>query len=305
MKKTKENLLTSTYVVMGLALIACFLWGSAFPSIKTGYKIFNIANDDTYSKILFAGYRFFLSSIMIFLYCFITKYSIKISKKNIYKLILLGILQTFFQYIFFYIGLSNTTGVKGSILSASGTFFAVMIAHFFYTEDKMTWKKILGLILGFTGVIIVNSNKGSFSGGFRFTGEGFILLASLFGAFASVYTKKLVKEMPPFAITAFQLCIGSIALIITGFSGVSQNIAFTPIGSVLLLYMAFISAAAFSIWTTLLKYNGVGRVSIYKFSIPLFGVFLSFIILKESFSSSNVLLAVIFVSLGIYLINKK
>lgn len=305
MRKTKDNLLTNTFVVMGLALIACFLWGSAFPSIKIGYKLFHIAKEDTYGKILFAGYRFFLASVMIFLFCFVSKYSIKVSKKNFYRLLLLGIIQTFIQYIFFYLGLSNTTGIKGSIISSSNTFFSVVIAHFFYTEDKMTWKKILGVILGFLGVIIVNSQSGAFSGGFKFSGEGFVLISSLFGAFAGIYTKKLAKDIPPFAVSGYQLFTGSIALILVGLSGGAHNVTFTPVGSVLLLYMAFISAAAFSIWSLLLKYNGVGKVSVYKFSIPLFGVFLSYLLLKESFSGSNVLLAVVLVSFGICLINKK
>ena len=66
-----------------------------------------------------------------------------------------------------------------------------------------------------------------------------------------------------------------------------------------------ISAAAFTLWSILLKYNDVGRVSIYKFTIPLFGTLLSYLILKERFLGFNVALAAILVSLGILLINMK
>lgn len=306
MKRTKDNFLTNTITVMSLALVACFLWGSAFPSIKMGYKLFHIAKEDTYGKILFAGYRFLISSLMILIFCFLFKHPIKVNKKNFFRLLFLGIIQTFFQYVFFYIGLSNTTGVKGSIISSSTTFLTVILAHFFFVEDKMTWKRILGVLLGFLGVIIVNFQSNAFSGGFKFSGEGFILISTLFGAFAGIYIKKLAKDIPPFAISGYQLFTGSIALILVGLTGGgTHNLTFTPNGTILLIYMGFISAAAFSIWSLLLKYNGVGKVSIYKFSIPIFGVFLSYIFLKESFSSSNVFLAVVLVSLGIYLINKK
>lgn len=72
----------------------------------------------------------------------------------------------------------------------------------------------------------------------------------------------------------------------------------------MLLYLAFISAAAFSMWTILLKYNGVGKISIYKFSIPIFGVFLSYIFLGERLLGANVLWSIILVSASIILINQ-
>lgn len=305
MKKNKENLLTNTYIVMLLALISCFLWGSAFPSIKMGYSLFQIDKADTYGKILFAGYRFFLSSMLILIFCVIAKLPIKVRKEDLIKLATLGAIQTFIQYIFFYIGLSNTSGVKGSIISSSSTFFSVLLPHFFFMEDKLNLKKVIGLILGFSGVIIVNLKGGAFDGGFKLNGEGFIIISSLAGAFAGIYTKKLTKNIPPFAVSGYQLFTGSVALILVGLSSGSHNMTFTTKGSLLLLYMAFISAAGFSIWAVLLKYNGVGKISIYKFSIPIIGAFLSFFLLGESFSSYNVVFAIVLVSLGIYLINSK
>ena len=51
-------------VVVGLAVLANMLWGSAAPVIKTGYRLFEVAADDTASQILFAGIRFFLAGIL-------------------------------------------------------------------------------------------------------------------------------------------------------------------------------------------------------------------------------------------------
>lgn len=104
-------------------------------------------------------------------------------------------------------------------------------------------------------------------------------------------------------ISGYQLFIGSIFLILTGFIGGARGLEFTPKGSVLLLYLGFISAAAFSIWTVLLKYNGIGKVTIYKFSIPLFGVFLSYAFLNERVIGTKVIMAVILVIAGIIIIN--
>ncbi|MBK5239975.1 DMT family transporter [Clostridium sp.] len=292
-----------SYMVMILALISCFLWGSAFPSVKTGYKLFFISGSDTYKVILFAGARFLVSSIMIFIFCIITGRSLNVRKKDISKIVLLGLLQTSLQYIFFYIGLSNTSGTKGAILASTSTFFSVIIAHFFYEEDKLSFRIIVGVVLGFIGVAIVNINGRGIQGGFSLSGDGFIIISSLVGALASIYTKKIAKDIPIFVITGYQLLIGSILLISTGFLGGARGLDFSPKGAVLLLYLGFISAAAFSIWTVLLKYNGVGRVTIYKFSIPLFGVFLSYVFLGERVIGFKVIIAVILVIAGIIIIN--
>lgn len=305
MKNTNENIFTKTYMVMILGLVSCFLWGSAFPSVKIGYELFSIGGNDTFEKIVFAGYRFFISSMMIFIFCLITGRSLKIKKEDIYKVGFLGIIQTAIQYVFFYIGLSNTSGTKGSILAATTTFFSVILAHFFYEEDKLSIKRIVGVILGFIGVAVVNLKGGAFQGGFKFTGEGFIIISSLVGALAGIYTKKIAKNISPFMVSSYQLFIGSMLLIFAGTLGGGNGLKFTVKGSILLLYLGFISAAAFTLWTILLKYNGVGRVSIYKFSVPLFGVFLSYIFLGERLLGVNVLLAIILVSSGIILINKE
>jgi drug/metabolite transporter (DMT)-like permease len=302
--KVKEDVIfNKTYMIMILALISCFLWGSAFPAVKTGYKIFAIRGGDTYQVILFAGFRFLISSILIFIFCIITRRSLNVRKEDIYKIAFLGILQTSLQYVFFYIGLSNTSGTKGAILASTSTFFSVIVAHFFYEEDKLSSRRIVGVVIGFTGVALVNMNGGGMQGGFTLTGDGFVIIASLVGALAGIYTKRIAKDIGIFVITGFQLFMGSIVLILTGFVGGARGLDFTLSGSILLLYLGFISGTAFSIWTVLLKYNGIGRVTIYKFTIPLFGVFLSYVFLHERMLGIKVIISVILVIAGIIIIN--
>ena len=302
-KGKKSVIFNKSYMLMILALISCFLWGSAFPCVKLGYDVFYISGSNTYQKILFAGYRFLVSAIMVFTFCIITRRSLKVRKEDILKLAFLGVVQTSIQYVFFYIGLSNTSGTKGAILASTTTFFSVIIAHFFYEEDKLSFRRIVGIVIGFMGVVIVNMNGGKIQGGFTLTGDGFVIMSSLASSVAGIYTKKIANDISIFLISGYQLFIGSIFLILTGFLGGARGLAFSPKGSVLLLYLGFISAAAFSIWALLLKYNAVGKVTIYKFSIPLFGVFLSYVFLKERVGGTNVIIAIILVIVGIIMIN--
>lgn len=303
MNKPKKTPLKNKYIVGILALISCFLWGSAIPTIKIGYDFFNIQVADTYGKILFAGYRFFISGLIVFVFCIITGRSLKINKVQLKKLMILGFLQTTLNYALMYIGLSNTSGTKGAIIMATNTLFAVIIARFFYTEDKLTSKKIIGLLIGFVGVVLININGGSMGGGFSLTGEGFILMGSLVGAISSVYTKSVAKDIDSFLVAGYQLFLGAILLLLVGFIGGGETLNFTIENTGLIIYLAFVSAAGFSIWSSLLKYNPVGKVMIYKFTVPIFGVMLSYILLGERLLGGKVLLSVILVSASIIFIN--
>lgn len=150
-------LFTNKKFVFLVATFCCLLWGSAYPAIKNGYALFHIAPDDIPSKMVFAGYRFLLAGIVLLLFAIASGKAIGRLKKGQYKQIaILGLTQTALQYVFFYIGLAYTTGVKGSIMNATGTFFSVLLAHYIYKNDRLTFNKIIGCALGFAGVMVVN-----------------------------------------------------------------------------------------------------------------------------------------------------
>ncbi|MFV0413797.1 MAG: DMT family transporter [Oscillospiraceae bacterium] len=298
-----EKILTNPVAVVLLAITTCFLWGSAIPCIKVGYRVFAIPGNDVFSKLLFAGTRFFMAGVLLFGVCLFSRISLRLSKKMLGQLLLFGFFQTFLFYVLFYISLGNISGTVGSILDSSSIFMSILVAGFFYKEDKITPLRLLGLIVGFSGIVFLNLNGGGF-GGISLTGEGFMFMAALIMAFTNVYTKKLTKQINPVAMTAYQLFFGSLLLMGVGFAGSGgKMLTFTGAGVGLLAYMAFISAAAYSIWSALLKYNVVGRVSIYRFLNPLFGVVLAYLLLKESMDLFRVAVSCVLVSAGIVLLN--
>ncbi|MDP4091194.1 MAG: DMT family transporter, partial [Bacillota bacterium] len=152
-----RKIFTNKKLIIILSTFCCLLWGSAFPAVKIGYAWFNISADDVPSKLVFAGLRFTFSGILVLLTAVAAKRNIfSLNRKNIRQLILLGVTQTTLQYIFFYVGLGYTTGVKGSIIDGTGTFFSVILAHFIYSNDRLNFNKVLGCILGFAGVLAIN-----------------------------------------------------------------------------------------------------------------------------------------------------
>ena len=134
----KTEWMQKTVVVWLGAMICCALWGSAYPCIKIGYKMFAISDADTASQILFAGIRFTLAGVLAVLFGSIGgRRFLKPHRKAWGKIFVLSMLQTVGQYIFFYIGLAHTTGIKASILDGTNVFIAILIASLLMHQEKL------------------------------------------------------------------------------------------------------------------------------------------------------------------------
>lgn len=294
-------------VIAVIATICGLLWGSAFPVLKISYLELQMAPDDIYAKMVFAGIRFFLAGCMILLYSRIRhKKSILNEMKGYVPAILgMGVIGTTLQYFFFYNGLARTPGVTSSIIVGMGTFLVAIFAHFYYPDDKLNKRKIIGLTLGMSGVAAVALLKGPLQLQMQWNGEGFVLASVTLGSIAAIYGKELGKRMNTLVMTGSQMCIGAMILLLGGLSGIQAgSIQWTDLGIVLLLYAALLSAVAFGLWYTLLVFNKAGEVSLYKFLIPVFGSFLSAIFLDETFTVVHGI-ALILVVAGIWMVNGK
>ncbi|MCF3944392.1 DMT family transporter [Oceanobacillus alkalisoli] len=296
--------LKKKWSVVAIAVFCSLLWGSAFPVLKISYDEFQIASDDIIAKIVFAGLRFLLAGLIVLGFLMVSNYKqLFVTKKQLMVLLILGIVQTALQYFFFYNGLANVTGMQGAILNSSGTFFTVLLAHYFYVNDKMTTQKAIGLLAGFGGIIVANWGQG-FSFQFTFTGEGYMILSGVTSAVATIMAKELAKGIHPFAITGWQFTLGAIVLLLIGFPQLGENaMVFTPFGWGLFIYSALLSSVAFALWYSLLKYNPAGEITMYKFIVPVSGSILSTILVPGESLTPAILFALALVALGIIIVN--
>lgn len=302
----EKNFLQRGPIIILLALFCTILWGTAYPAVKIGYELFAIDSANDFGKLLFAGLRFTLAGLMTLAVSVILQKKLVIPQRQHWRgIALLGLVQTTGQYIFFYLGLSNTTGVKGSILYALATFFVVIFAHFLFPDDKMNLQKILGCCIGFVGVLLITFDGTGLGGGFTFTGEGFIMLSTLSSALGALISRSVAQGQDPVVVTGYQLTGGGLILIFIGLIGHGHFDSVTAPGILLLLYMAFLSAAAFTGWTMLLKYNPASKIAVYNFLIPIFGTTFSVMFLNESIFNLRSLLALILACTGIYIVNKE
>lgn len=292
------------FVTLG-AILCCALWGSATPFIKLGYKVmFPGGSPDVPSTILFAGIRFFAAGIItILIYSIARKKFLYPKASNMPRVAIVALFQTVIQYFFFYVGLANTSGAKGTIISGSSSFFAILISCLIMKQEKLTLKKIIACVIGFAGIIAVNMNGLTFD--MNLMGDGFVLFSAISLAISSVLIKVFSKHEDPVVISGYQFILGGAVMIVLGLL-LGGEIDFSdPTGIVVLAYLSLLSAVAYALWGVLLKNNPVSKVTIFSFMTPVFGVLLTKLILPEESHVDIVALivALVLVSLGVFLLN--
>ena len=303
MEKSSNKLLTNTFFVAIMAMLCCALWGSATPFIKIGYELI-LPERNIPSTILFAGVRFFSAGIItVIIYSIARRKFLFPQKGNFDAVAKVAVFQTIIQYLLFYIGVSNTTGVKATVISGSNSFFSILCATLIFRQEKLTVKKIIACIIGFAGIILINLNGLSFKP--NLTGDGFVLLSNLAYGISGVLMKKYSDREDPVVISGYQFILGGAVMIAVGLSlgGVIVLSGIKAVG--VLLYLSLLSAVAYSLWGVLLKYNPVSKVSIYSFMTPVFGVLLSNLMLTEKSNVPifNLVLALILICGGITILN--
>lgn len=300
-----DKWMQKTSVVWLGAMLCCLLWGSAFPCIKIGYGLWNIESADTAGQILFAGMRFVLAGILAVLFgSLLEGRFIRPEKGCAGKIAWLAMLQTVIQYLFFYIGLAHTSGVKASIIEAVNVFVAIIVSGFIFHQENVTAKKMLGCLVGFAGVVLINMNGMNFQ--MSLSGEGAIFLSTVAYAFSSVFLKRYSAKHNPVMLSGYQFIFGGIILSAAGFAMGGRLSTVSTEGVLMLIYLALVSAVAYSLWGMLLKYNPISRVAVFGFMNPVFGVILSAWLLREGAQALGPisLVSLVLVCAGIYIVNK-
>lgn len=285
------------------AVLCTALWGSAAPCIKLGYSLFEIAPGDSFSQLVFAGWRFTCAGLLTLLVAAVLgRRPLLPRRDNIGAILCISLFQSMIQYVCYYIGLSHTTGTNGALLSGTQTFFAILFAHIFLKDDKLSRTKAIGCILGFSGVVLLQF--GGTIGGFTLMGDGLVLLSAASAGMGALVSRIMTPGRDPIVLTAWQLIFGGGFLLALGYGGGGAIRTVNLQGALLLLYMIVLSAVAFTVWTSLLKKYPVGKVAVYNFLIPIFGALFAALFLQEQVWIIRNLLALLLVGSGIALANK-
>lgn len=284
--------------VMIAAIFCCALWGISTPIVKMGYAYVDATHVP--SLLLWVGLLFVVAGLLtIGIYSILSKKFLLPKKESLKGIAVISTLQTVLQYSLLYIGLSQTTSVKGAILKSTDVFFVALIASLIFKQEKLTAKKLISCIIGFTGIIIMNLD------GLRLNinpiGDGLVLLAVVSYSFAVAMTKFFAQTEEPAVLCGYQMGLGGTILLLVGLGlgGKFDIVGMLPI----FLCLSMIYAVSYTLWTILLKYNPASSVTIYSFMTPVFGVVFSALLLSEDggVAVTNLIIALILVCIGIIL----
>ncbi len=302
--KTSHKLVTKPWFAAITAIFCTLLWGTAFPAIKIGYRLFRIDNTDIPSALLFAGGRFALAGIIVLVIGLLWKpKEMPLHKQDMVPVGILGLFQTFLQYLLLYIGIVHISGTKSSLLTSVAAFGSVLLSALFFRADRLSAVKLGGCAIGITGIAVMSLSGGAL-GGFSLIGDGIVILSNLSGAAGNIISKKIAANRNPVQTAGWQLTLGGTALTITGWL-CGGRLVFQEAGCYgILLYLAFMAGIAFMLWTMLLFHHPVSRIAVFNLFIPLFGTMWSGIFLQEPIFTLANGISLGLVCLGVFLVQK-
>lgn len=268
-----------------MALAACILWSTAFVGIKIGIQ---------YSPPLqFAGIRFIIAGLMIVPFVGLSKIITEL--KRSYRIVaLVTILQTVVHYTLFYLGMERVPGAAGAILIGAGPLFITVAAHLGMKDDKLSVGKIVGLIVGFIGIVFVSFGTKEATpveeSANVILGICLLLAVNMNSGLSNIILKKSSGKISPLVLSSTSMFFGGI--IIFSYSFIFEDFAGFSLPAPYyfsLLWLSFLSAAAVSMWFTALHRPQVkiSNLNMWKFIIPIIGAALSWFLLPEN--SLNIL----------------
>jgi drug/metabolite transporter (DMT)-like permease len=265
------------YFVPFCAIFCCLLWGSAFPAIKIIFAW--IEQPSPSEAMALAGLRFFLAGV--FVLAPNLRHLAHFKKISLLHWLWLGLLQVVLQYSLFYVGLTYVSGMLGAIMVSTGSLWWVLLAPFFDASEHWNVKAFPILCIGIVGVGICVSGSNQVMAN-PLLGICLLVAATLCNILVSLKVKPLSKKMPVTIISGGSLAIGGLMLMgIVGKQTIELSMKMDGYTWGLTIYLALISAVAFSLWFVLITHVAVQKLSAYRLLIPVIGVGMSALILPQ------------------------
>jgi drug/metabolite transporter (DMT)-like permease len=257
------------------AIIACLLWSTAYASIKLGLEY------DT--PFHFAGVRFIIAGLMILPFTVRPSVYFRMIRDNWKVVGWVAFLQTMVNYSFFYHGLDLVPGALGAVIVGSQPLVTAVVAAIMQKEDKLSRKKILTITFGISGVILISAGRQAFKMGAltELLGVLMILIANIGTAISNVIVSIKSKELNPLVLSSSSLFTGGLMLYLISIPAEGLPDVMLPARYwLILLWLSFMAATAFSLWFMLLKRPGVkvSELNLWKFIIPIAGAILSWLL---------------------------
>lgn len=284
-----------------LAITACLLWSTAFVAIKVGLR--------HAGPFSFAGLRFMLSGLMLVPFWWPRRPVPAKVGRHAGLILAVAFFQTFVLYGLFYLGMTLVSGALAAMVVGTSPLVAAVLAHYCMAGDRLTPVKGAGLLLGIAGVAVLSVSRlpwATPSGLRELAGILLLLLSQAGGAVGNILVARHRLEIDPVFLNSAQIFTGGLWLWLFSLPLETQPTLALPWTYFASLgWLAFLSAAAFSIWFLLLRRPGVrvSEINIWKFLIPICGALLSWLLLPGESPSVWPVVGMICIAAAIVLFN--
>ena len=286
--------------IISLAILACLLWSTAFAVVKIGLVYC--------PPMLLAGVRFILAGLLLIPFCGGVKTYFKSTRSAFKTIVKVSLFQTFLLYSLFFWGMSLVPGSTGAIVTGSTPLITAVAAHIFLKDDKLYLKKAIFIFSGMLGIILISIEKKFIIGtSFKDLAGIIILLGATFASsMGNIVVAADKSKIKPITLNSAQMGMGGFMLLLLSFllEG-SPKITITGQFIFSLLWLAFISAAGFSIWFYLIKGERVkvSNLNMWKFIMPIFGSLISWILIKNDSPTVLSVIGMLIVALSVLFFN--
>ncbi len=287
--------------VLLVSLLVMMMWGALFSLVKVGYKACSIDTSNVFSILLFAGIRFAVCGVAI------TAVALIVDPKSLDRaryansgILLTSLFAIILHYAFTYTGLALTDSGKTAILKQVGAPFYVCFSFLFFKEDKPTVWKLIGALLGFAGILAINSGKS----GIRFgLGDFLIIGASFCSVISNIISKNTMHKVSPLILTGLSQLSGGAVLMAAGWFGGGRAVLSSASSILSILLICAVSSVSYCLWYLEVKKENLSKLFIIKFAEPVFACLVGILLLGEKFTW-NYVTAFLLISFGILLSHK-
>jgi drug/metabolite transporter (DMT)-like permease len=278
-----------------LLIFLALIWASAFFNIKIATY--------SYGPITIAFLRVFFGAIPVLLLCSYKNIKIEAFSKDWHWFAMIGFINLVAPFFLIAYGVKSVQSNLAAILMSTTPLSSTILGHFFTKNEKFNFIKTFGILIGFSGIVYLFSDNILINDS-NFISALLILLGSTCYVVGGVLTLKIKKKKNE-NVTG-SILIWAIIILIPLVCFIEKPWTLTPSieSTISVIYLGVVSTGlAWLLRFRILKNNGLIFQSQVSYLIPIFGMILSYIFLKEMITS-KILVSLLAVAIGLYFVRK-
>jgi drug/metabolite transporter (DMT)-like permease len=280
------------YTLLG---ILALIWASAFFNIKIA--------TESFGPVTIAFLRVFFGSIPVLLLCFFKKIKIEAFSKDWYWFALIGFVNLVAPFFLIAYGIKSVQSNLAAILMSTTPLSSTILGHFFTKNEKFNFIKTFGILIGFSGIVYLFSDNFLFNE-CNFVSALLILLGSTCYVIGGVLTLKISQKKNENVTGSILIWAVIILIPIVSIIEKPWNTSVSMESTISVIYLGFVSTGlAWLLRFRILKNNGLIFQSQVSYLIPIFGIILSYIFLKEMITS-KIIVSLLAVLVALYFVKK-